>query len=108
MVVVSLFHDSPPSKPQLERLVSNHTRARLKTLDSMARRKGLEALDPAKSPLVAIGVETGADGKVTKNSYGVLNLPWRAAQAGDWPERVTKELKEIRAGILKAHGARLR
>ncbi len=107
-VVVSLFHDSPPSKPHLDRLLDNNTLARLKTLDSMARRKGLAALDPEKSSLVAIGVETGADGKVTKNSYGVLNLPWRATAAGDWPQRVEAELEEIRAGILKAHRAKLR
>ena len=107
-VVVSLFHDSPPSKPQLDRLLDNNTLARLKTLDSMARRKGLAALDPEKSSLVAIGVETGVDGKVTKNSYGVLNLPWRATAAGDWPQRVEAELEEIRAGILKAHRAKLR
>ncbi len=74
----------------------------------MVRRKGIGALDASKSKLVAIGVETGPDSKVTKNSYGVLNLPWRAAAAGDWPERVAKELKEIRAAIAKAHGGRLR
>ena len=108
MVVVSLFNDSPPSKAQLDRLVDNNTLARLKTMDSMARRKGLGALDPAKSSLVSIGVESGPDGTVTKNSYGVLNLPWRATAAGDWPERVAKELKEIRAGIAKVRGARLR
>lgn len=107
-VVVSLFNDSPPSKPHLDRLLDHNTFARLKTLDSMVRRKGLAALDPAKSPLVAIGVETDSDGKVTKNSYGVLNLPWRAAAAGDWPDRVHKELKEIRAAIQKAHGKGLR
>lgn len=107
-VVVSLFNDSPPSQPERDRLLDNNTLARLKALDSMVRRKGLDALDPAKSPLVAIGVETGADGKVTKNSYGVLNLPWRATAAGDWAERVNAELKDIRAGISKAHGTRLR
>ena len=108
MVVVSLFNDSPPSKPQLDRILENNTLARLKALDSMARRKGLAVLDPAKSPLVEIGVETGANGQVTKNSYGVLNLPWRAEAAKDWPERIAAELKEIRDAIEKAHKTRLR
>jgi glucose-6-phosphate isomerase len=108
MVVVSLFNDSPPSQPQLDRFEANNTLARLRTLDSMARRKGLEALDPGKSPLVEIGCEIAPDGKVTKNSYGVLNLAWRAASAGDWPERVAKELKQIRARLTKEHGSRLR
>lgn len=109
MVVVSLFHDSPASQPCLDRLLGNHTLARLKTLDSMARRKGLAALDPAKSPLVAIGVETGADGKaVTKNSYGVLNLPWRAAAAGDWHTRIAAELEEIRGALHATHKTKLR
>ena len=108
MVVVSLFNDSPPSKPQLDRFVENNTLARLKALDSMARRKGLAVLDPAKSPLVAMGVETGAGGHVTKNSYGVLNLPWRAEAAKDWPERIAAELKEIRSAIEKTHRTRLR
>lgn len=109
MVVVSLFHDSPSSQPYLDRLLgNNNTLARLKTLDSMARRKGLEALDPARSPLVAIGVETGPGGKVTKNSYGVLNLPWRAEAAGDWHTRVAAELDEVRGRIQATHQTRLR
>jgi glucose-6-phosphate isomerase len=107
-VVVSLFHDEPASKPHLDRLIENNTLARLKTLDSMVRRKGVEALDPGKSALVAIGVEADSAGKVTKNSYGVLNLVWRAAAAEDWHTRVATELDEIRAGIAKAHGTRLR
>ena len=108
MVVVSLFHDAPASKPYLDRLLDNNTLARLKTMDSMARRKGLASLDPAKSPLVAIGVEVDADGNVTKNSYGVLNLPWRATAAEDWHKRIESELDEIREGIAKAHRTKLR
>ncbi len=108
MVVVSLFNDSPPSKPQLDRFLENDTLARLKALDSMARRKELAVLDPVKSPLVAIGVETGAQGQVTTNGYGVLNLPWRAEAAKDWPARIAAELKEIRCGLEKCHRTRLR
>ena len=49
-----------------------------------------------------------AAGKVTKNSYGVFQLSWRAAEDGDGGKRVNEELDEVRQGIKQTHKARLR
>ncbi|MGH9659108.1 MAG: hypothetical protein ACRD96_11230, partial [Bryobacteraceae bacterium] len=65
------------------------------------------ALDPA-DPLVAIGVETDSAGRVTKNSFGVLNLSWQAARHPEWAGMIAAETAEIRRRIAESHGARLR
>src|SRR5207248_1808879 len=59
-------------------------------------------------PLVAIGVETDAAGKVTKNSYGVLNLSWQAQIHPEWADQIAEEAAGIRRRIHQAHHTRLR
>ncbi len=80
---------------------------RLREIDARARKGGLQALD-ASDPLVSIGVETDASGKVTKNSYGVLNLSWQAQLHPEWPDQVAAEVSEIREKLERAHKTRLR
>jgi glucose-6-phosphate isomerase len=80
---------------------------RVKALDAKARRKGLEALDPAKNPLIGLGMEVNAKGKVTKNSYGVFHLSWLASQRPEWPGMVLEQLDRIRTRIREAHGVPL-
>ncbi len=104
---ISLYHDEPPSAAFAERFVSENTLARLKALDSRARRHGLEALDPTKNILIAIGSEVDSNGRVTKNSYGVLNLSWQAAKHPEWPAMALGELAEIRGRIRETHDAPL-
>jgi len=108
MVVLSLYRDVPESQSVYLPFEQNDILARLKSLDARVLRKGLESLDPARNKLIPIGTEINAKGRVTKNSYGVLHLSWRAQQAGDWPERIQTELEEIRDRIRKAHGTKLR
>ncbi|HWD99813.1 MAG TPA: hypothetical protein VG345_12275, partial [Bryobacteraceae bacterium] len=81
---------------------------RVRRLDERARKEGLAAISPADDALVNIGMEVNAAGEVTKNSYGVLDLAWQAAECPGWPERVTAEVNEIRARIREAHGVNIR
>jgi glucose-6-phosphate isomerase len=107
-VQVTLVH-APPAAEQYEQQFHNdNTLARLIALDSLASHKGLEALDPSANPLVAIGTEYNAAGKVTKNGYGVFNLTWRAERHPEWPDQIAGELHEIRKRIHAAHGKPLR
>jgi len=77
-------------------------------LDSKARRKGLEGLQANRNPLIAIGMETAADGSVTKNSYGVFHLSWLAQKHPDWPDLLAADAEAVRTCIQETHGAPLR
>ena len=81
---------------------------KLRSLDLKARRKGFEDLDSSRSKLVRIGMEVDASGRVTKNSYGVFNLPWQSQEHPDWPMRIGRELVEIKQAIRKTHGVPLK
>lgn len=81
---------------------------RLRALDARARREGLDSLDPSQDPLISVGMEIGAQGGVTKNSYGVFDLSWQAQQHPEWPGVVAGELEDIRGGIQAAHKLPLR
>jgi glucose-6-phosphate isomerase len=107
-VHLSLYHDDPESGAFAQHFLANHTLARLRTLDSRARRHGLDSLDPSRNLLIPIGMEVDAAGKVTKNGYGVFNLSWQGSQHLEWPETVSSELAGIRAGIKEGHGVPLR
>ncbi|MBM3738464.1 MAG: hypothetical protein FJW39_22010 [Acidobacteria bacterium] len=91
-----------------QRFIKEEVLAKLKALDNRARRKGLQSLDPSKNQLIPLGTEINGEGRVTKNSYGVFHLAWRAEESGDWAARVNAELDEIKQAIKEAHGTRLR
>jgi glucose-6-phosphate isomerase len=97
-VILSLHHDSPESESSFARFQAASVLKSLKALDSRARRKGLEALDPARGPLIPIGMEIDG-GRVVKNGYGVFNLAWQAEEHREWPDKITSELDEIRAAL---------
>lgn len=104
---LSLYHDSPSSAPLAVRFAEDRVLSKLRAIDSKARRKGLDALDAKKNPLIRIGMEHTADGKVTKNSYGLFHLAWMAESHHDWPAKIAAELDEIRGAILSTHGKKL-
>lgn len=106
-VQLSLHHDEPPSDGLAARFQSDNILARLETLDSRARRKGLESLDPGRNLLIRIGMEVDGENRVTKNSYGVFNLSWQSSQHPEWGESVRSELAGIRGRIKDAHGVPL-
>jgi glucose-6-phosphate isomerase len=101
-VILSLHHDRPESESSFSRFQTSSVLRSLQALDSRARRKGLDALDPARGALIPIGMEV-EHGRVVKNGYGVFDLPWQAVEHPEWPEKIATELDEIRAGIHAAH-----
>ncbi len=80
---------------------------RTRRVAALAREKGLEALD-TPDPLVQISAEIDANGRVTKNSLGVLDLAWQAAEHPEWATMIGREIDQIRAAIRAAHGVELR
>lgn len=101
-MILSLHHDRPESESWFTRFQAASVLKSLVALDSRARRKGLEALDPARGPLIPIGMEI-ENGRVVKNGYGVFDLPWQAEEHREWPDKIAAELEEIREGIRAAH-----
>lgn len=97
-----------PSNPDYDRLESERAVEKVRALDTRARRDGLKALDPGKDPLISLGMEVSRRGKVKKNSYGVLHLPWVAAEHPEWAGQIAAEIDEIRKTIKRAHGRSLR
>lgn len=101
---LALFND--PSTAATDEAHQTFTRERV--LDRLRAMHGSpEPLD-ASDPLVSIGVETHADGSITKNSFGVLNLSWQAGEHPEWAAMIDDEVKEVRARIKEAHGVNLR
>ena len=107
-MLLSLYNDKPSSAESAQAFQQQNIIEKLKALDSRARRKGLDSLDPSRNALIALGMEIDKNGNVTKNSYGVFNLSWQAAQHRDWPDTVLHELNEIKQRIRDTHGAPLR
>jgi len=107
-VLLTLYHDIPSSSDVAESFEKQNILAKLKALDSRARRKGLESLDPARNFLIGLGTEIDAGGHVTKNSYGIFNLSWQAELQHQWPDQVVSELEEIRNRIKTTHNAPLK
>ncbi len=103
---IAIYNDQTQSEQLFQDLQTDNTLAKLQALDSRARRKGLDGLDPARNPLIAIGMET-RDGEVVKNGYGVFNLAWQAERHAEWPDTVECELDELRRAIRAAHGVPL-
>jgi glucose-6-phosphate isomerase len=104
-----LYNDRPVGATQtsFERLTKERVLEKLRDIDTSARQGGLQALN-SSDPLVGIGVETDASGKVTKNSYGVLNLSWQAQLHPEWADQIAAEVAEIRKRLEQAHHTRLR
>ncbi len=97
-----------PSNPDYERLLKDRVLERVRAIDGQAREQGLRSLNPASDSLIPIGMELNAQGDVTKNGYGVLHLPWLAQRNGQWAATIEREIEEIRGGIKKQHGVRLK
>ena len=88
-------------------LVRDGVLERAREVVRVAREKGLGALD-ASDALVQIGMEVDDRGRVTKNSLGVLDLSWQAAEHPEWASMIRREVEEIRGGIRAEHGVELR
>jgi glucose-6-phosphate isomerase len=102
------LRNSISTEKYFDRFVSENILARLRDLDARVNSGGLAALDPSSDLLAAIGTETDSAGRVTKNSYGVLNLSWQARENPEWPDQIAREIDEIRGAIRETHGTNLR
>ncbi len=102
-MILSLHHDRPESSTSFTRFEKSSVLKGLKALDSKARRKGLDTLDPMRGALIPIGMEVEGE-RVTKNGYGVFDLAWQSEVHLEWPAKVMEELDQIRAGVREAHG----
>ncbi|MBL8232516.1 MAG: hypothetical protein JNL98_28725 [Bryobacterales bacterium] len=104
---LNLYHDKPSSSDAYSEFESQSILKRLRVLDTKARRKGLEELDPSKNILIRLGMEVSAEGKVTKNSLGVFHLSWLAEENIEWAATVESQVSEIRGKIRETHGVPL-
>ena len=107
-MILALYNDQPSSEASYSSIQKNSLLDRLKAIDSRANRKGLDALDATRNPLIRIGMEVEDSGAVTKNGYGVFNLSWQAEHHPEWPEMIQRELEQIRHQIKETHGTPLR
>lgn len=112
---LSLLNDSAreATARHFARFEAEDVYKRVQAIDSKARTQGLAAVSPADDPLVSIGMEVNAEGKVTKNSYGVLDLAWQAREDAEaveprWVAAVNGEVEAIRERIRATHGEAIR
>ena len=105
---VKLAVYSLPANPGFDRLRSESVLERVRVVDARAREMGLASLKPTTDNLISIGMEVNGTGTVTKNGFGVLNLPWQAEEHPEWADGVLQEVLEIRAAIRRDHDVRLR
>lgn len=107
IVRLSLLRESPHTETCRQIFKSELVLKRLRALDARVQREGFAGLDSADK-LVAIGMETDGNGRVTKNGYGVFNLVWQAERNPEWARQINDEVQQIRHSIRQAHGATLR
>ena len=107
---LSILNDSTreATEKYFARFDSEKVLERVHAIDSRARTEGLQALSPEDDLLLRIGMEVDAEGRVTKNSLGVLDLSWQTEHHSDWAQRVTDEVNEIRESNRATHGTNLR
>ncbi len=101
------FHSSSPH-PGYDQLVNDRVIEKVRQLDRRARERGLKSLKPMSNVLTRIGTEYDKQGRVTKNGYGVLHLPWRAQENPGWADMIGSEVDDIRRSIKQAHGVALK
>ncbi|MBC7924171.1 MAG: hypothetical protein H7039_00790 [Bryobacteraceae bacterium] len=107
-MLLTLYNDKPSSTSAAEDFQKQNVLEKLQSLDSRARRKGLESINPGRNPLVRIGMEVDSENRVTKNSYGVFNLVWQSQEHPEWPGVIANEVSEIRRCLRQTHGVPLR
>ena len=88
-------------------LVRDRILERAHELCRLWHERGLKALKPAAEPLIGITMEVDQQGRVTKNSLGVLDLAWQVPHHLEWSAMIEREVEQIRAGIRSAHGVEL-
>ena len=73
-----------------------------------AARRDLSDLNVADDSLIAIGMEASADGRVTRNGYGMFDMAWQREAHARWARQVNAELRSVARDIRATHGTRIR
>ena len=109
-VKLTLYNDPTPDQTQrfVQRFAGERILSRLRAVHARAMAAGPESASVSDDPLVSIGMETDAQGRVTRNCYGVFGLSWQAAEHPEWAAQVATEVADVRARIRAAHGVPLR
>ena len=97
-----------PENADYDRLKKERLLDKVRATDRQARLEGLSSLAPKTDPLVPLGMEIDDRGRVTKNGYGVLHLPWLAQEHPEWAGMIEAEADDIRARIRDTHGVALK
>ena len=105
---VSLAAPGIDWRPQYKRFECDKVLDRLRGLDEQTDRRGLDTLDPASDPLISIGMELDARGRVVRNGYGLFNLGWQAVAHPEWADQVTAEAAALRRRFGVSGRSRLR
>jgi glucose-6-phosphate isomerase len=64
--------------------------------------------DPSDPELASLGMETDANGQVTKNSLGHFTMARQSAEHPEWATQVTAEAERLKQRIQDTHGVPLR
>lgn len=107
---MSFFNDAPggESDSHFTKFKNERVFDRLKDLLARAENADLAGLDPLEEPLVALGMQLGADGRPVKNCYGAFGLSWKAQQHPEWPAQIAAEAAGLREGFAAGHRGTLR
>jgi glucose-6-phosphate isomerase len=79
--------------------------------DQFAATRYLERLklaDPSDSEIASLGMESDANGQVTKNSLGHFTMARQSAEHPEWAKQVTAEAERLKQRILDTHGVPMR
>jgi glucose-6-phosphate isomerase len=104
---LTLYNEPDGSPSAFRRFDREKVLPRLRRL-AVAARRDLSALHAADDPLVAIGMETTGDGRVTRNGYGMFDMAWQREAHPRWARQVNAELRSIARDIKATHGTRIR
>jgi glucose-6-phosphate isomerase len=109
-VKLSIFNDETHVETDrfARRFTDERVLARVRALHERVTSNGFASVSRTDDPLVSIGMETAADGRVTRNCYGVFGLAWDAAAHPRWANQLALEVATVRARIKAAHGVPVR
>jgi glucose-6-phosphate isomerase len=109
-VKLAIFNDDLRTETDrfAKRFADEHVLPRLRALHARVTAGGIASLSTADEPLISIGMETGADGRATRNCYGVFGLSWQAAEHPEWASQIVDEVAAIRARLEATHRVPLR
>src|SRR5262245_50622441 len=89
-VKLAIFNDDRQADTDrfARRFVDEQVLPRLRALHARVMASGIANITTSDDPLISIGMETGPDGRVTRNCYGVFGLTWQAAEHPEWVAQI--------------------